>query len=126
VVSQLPVHVTGDGRQSRSNTYVDDAVDALVRACVMRPEGAVLNIAGGEEVALLDAVRMLGAALEVDVEVQHGPARSGDQRVTRTRADRALDVLGWRPATCVADSLACQALSARRARADRGLVAPSA
>jgi nucleoside-diphosphate-sugar epimerase len=121
----LPVHVTGDGLQSRSNTYVDDAVDALVRACVLRPDGAVLNIAGGDEITLLDAVRVLADTLEIEVDIVHGPERAGDQRVTRTRADRALGVLGWRPETTVADGLARQALSARRSRAGAALVAPS-
>ncbi len=126
LLAGLPVHVTGDGLQSRSNTYVDDAVDALARACVQRPDGAVLNIAGGDEITVLGALRVLADTLEVEVDVVHGPERSGDQRVTRTRADRALDVLGWQPVTTVTDGLALQALSARAARADSRLLAPSA
>ena len=38
----------GDGAQIRDFTYVDDAVDATVRALTRRPAGPVLNIGGGE------------------------------------------------------------------------------
>ena len=122
----LPVHVTGDGLQSRSNTYVDDAVDALVRACVLRPDGAVLNIAGDDEVTVLDAVGVISRALCVDAEIVHDPARAGDQRVTRVRADRAREALGWQPETRVAEGLERQALSARQVRTAAALVGPRA
>jgi nucleoside-diphosphate-sugar epimerase len=112
-----PVEIAGDGLQSRSNTYLDDAVDALVRAATIRPDGAILNVAGSEAITVLDALRILAAALSVEVDLVHVPGRAGDQRVTRTRAARAFDVLGWRPATAVNDGLARQALSAQLARA---------
>jgi nucleoside-diphosphate-sugar epimerase len=95
----------GSGRQSRSFTYVGDAVAATVAAMERAPAGSLYNVGGGEEASMLEVIRLLerisGRSLAVR---QLRPAR-GD--VPRTRADvsRIAAELGWAPATSLEDGL---------------------
>lgn len=91
------ITVYGDGLQTRGNTYVDDCVGATIAAVERGTPGDVLNIGGGEPVALLRAVELLARALHVDPVIEHLPARAGDQRDTIADTTRAQAVLGWTP-----------------------------
>ena len=50
----------GDGSQSRSFTYVDDAVEATIAAMERAASGSVFNVGGGSEVSMLEAIETLG------------------------------------------------------------------
>ena len=111
ILEGLPVPITSDGRQTRSNTYIDDVVDATVRACAVRPD-AVLNISGADEIALLDAVSILSEALGRTPDIEYVSARPGDQRSTHGTSERAAALLDWRPTTGIETGLRNQALHA--------------
>ena len=64
--------VFGDGSQSRSNTYVEDVVDALIRATATTAIGATMNIAGGEAITLNHAIETIEGLTEESVA---GPLR---------------------------------------------------
>src|SRR6186713_2586994 len=55
-----PFELFGDGSQSRSFTYVDDAVEATIRTMERAPSGSVFNVGGGSEVSMLEAIETLG------------------------------------------------------------------
>jgi len=103
-----PFELHGDGSQSRSFTYVDDAVEATIAAMEQAPAGAVYNVGGGTEVSMLDAVEMLGRIASRRLELVRRPRRQGD--ATRTAADttRIRAALGWEPATPFEEGLAAQ------------------
>ncbi len=100
-----PITIFGDGHQSRSNTYVADGVAATVLAATRDGQGDVLNIGGGREIELLDALTILADILEVEPIVNHEPARAGDQRRTVADIGRAQEVLGWSPEVAPEDGL---------------------
>jgi nucleoside-diphosphate-sugar epimerase len=108
VVAGRSLELHGDGTQSRSVTYVDDAVEATVLALERASAGAVLNIGGGEEVSMLEAIETLEEVSGRTIEVVHAPRRLGDQ--TRSLADtsRVEAEIGWEPRTRFADGLAAQ------------------
>ena len=54
-----PITVYGDGKQTRSNTYVGDCVAATIAALGRPADGSVFNIGGGREVELLGAIEVL-------------------------------------------------------------------
>ena len=93
----LPLHVFGDGRQSRSNTYIDDGVRGTLDAIDGGSIGEVYNLGGGVEMELLEAVELLAAALGVRPQVRHEPARIGDQRRTHADISKATEAFGFRP-----------------------------
>jgi UDP-glucuronate 4-epimerase len=96
----------GSGAQSRSFTYVADAVAATLLAMERGPSGALYNVGGGEEASVLEAIGVLERVSGRRLEVRSREAAEGD--VTRTRADvgRIGAQLGWRPLTSLEDGLA--------------------
>jgi nucleoside-diphosphate-sugar epimerase len=98
----------GDGSQSRSFTYVDDAVDATVATMERAPSGAVYNVGGGTEVSMLEAIEVLGAIAGRRLELVRSPRREGDARRTAADTTRIGAELGWQPTTSFEDGLAAQ------------------
>jgi len=99
--------VTGDGSQSRSNTFIHDAAMAAVLAAQLQPS-ATLNICGGESVSLLKAIRHIEKITSRTANLSYVPHARGDQRTTRGDSSRATRVLGWRPTTALFEGLVKQ------------------
>lgn len=98
----------GDGSQSRSFTYVDDAVEGTVAVMERGASGAVYNVGGGSEVSMLQAIELLGAIAGRRLELVRSPRREGDARRTAADTTRIGDELGWSPTTAFEDGLAAQ------------------
>ena len=91
--------INGDGRQSRDFTYVENAVEANLKACLAPQEadGEVFNIACGVRVCLLDVCDALGKALGMAVNPLFGPERAGDIRHSHADISKARRLLGYEP-----------------------------
>jgi UDP-glucuronate 4-epimerase len=103
-----PFELYGDGSQSRSFTYVDDAVDATIAAMERAPQGAIYNVGGGTEVSMLDAVETLGRIAGRRLELVRRPRREGDAARTAADTTRIRTELGWEPRTSFEDGLGAQ------------------
>ncbi len=103
-----PFELFGDGTQSRSFTFVDDAVEATIRAMEEAPGGAIYNVGGGVDVSMLEAIETLGRVAGRRLEVVRSPRVEGD--VMRTAADtsRIRDEIGWEPGTPFEEGLEAQ------------------
>jgi nucleoside-diphosphate-sugar epimerase len=108
-----PIRVYGDGRQSRDFTYVDDAVEANVRAWQRAAPQSVYNIGGGSQVEVLEAISMLEKSLGVKARVSFEPRPPGDPMRTRADASRLAADLGYRTTVGIADGLEREAAWAR-------------
>jgi nucleoside-diphosphate-sugar epimerase len=95
----------GSGEQSRSFTYVGDAVAATALAMERAAPGSLYNVGGGQEASILDAIRLLERIAGRTLDVRRRDAAAGD--VARTRADvsRIGRELGWAPETSLEDGL---------------------
>jgi UDP-glucuronate 4-epimerase len=98
----------GDGRQSRSFTYVADGIDATIAAMERAPAGALYNVGGGEEATLREAIETLERVSGRSLELVERPAAAGDVRRTAADATRIERELGWRATTSLADGLQAQ------------------
>jgi nucleoside-diphosphate-sugar epimerase len=91
--------IFGDGEQSRDFTYVENVVQANLRAA--EAEGAVgrvINIGNGQRTTLNELLEELKSLTgRSDVEVDYRPARSGDVRHSLADTQRARDLLGFEP-----------------------------
>ena len=103
--SGRPFEVYGSGEQSRSFTYVGDAIEATVAAMERAPAGAVYNVGGGEEASVLEAIAALERVAGRTLDVRLVGAAKGDVRRTKADVTRIGSELGWRPATGLADGL---------------------
>jgi UDP-glucuronate 4-epimerase len=100
------LEIYGTGAQSRSFTYVGDAVAATVAAMESAASGNVYNVGGGEEASMLEAIAAVERLSGRSLDVRHVDVARGD--VARTKADvsRIGAELGWSPATSLEDGLA--------------------
>jgi UDP-glucuronate 4-epimerase len=103
-----PFELHGDGSQSRSFTYVDDAVEATIATMERAPRGAVYNVGGGSEVSMLQAIETLGDIAGRRLELVKRPRRQGDAARTAADTTRIRSEIGWAPATPFAEGLAAQ------------------
>ena len=103
-----PFELYGDGSQSRSFTYVEDAVDATIAAMERAPQGAVYNVGGGTEVSMLEAVETLGRIAGRRLELVRRPRREGDAARTAADTTRIRTQLGWESSTPFEDGLGAQ------------------
>jgi UDP-glucuronate 4-epimerase len=103
-----PFELFGDGRQTRSFTYVDDAIEATISAMERGAAGATFNVGGGTEVSMLDAIETLGRIAGRRLEVVRRPRRVGDAARTAADIARIRAELGWEPVTPFEDGLAAQ------------------
>jgi nucleoside-diphosphate-sugar epimerase len=101
-----PFTLFGDGSQIRDFTFVDDVVDANVRAASadLKP-GEVLNVAGGSSVSMLDLLRLVEATTERKLEISWDSERPGDVRRTGGDVSRTALMLGWAPSVGLAEGL---------------------
>jgi UDP-glucose 4-epimerase len=93
-----PLTLAGDGRQSRRYVYVEDLAEGVVGALAPVAANRVYNLAGSEDVSVADLAGTVGE-LVGDVEVVHGPGRTGDFSGAPVSGARAAHDLGWTPST---------------------------
>ena len=98
----------GDGLQSRSFTYVADAVDATIAAMEHAPNGALYNVGGGAEATLRDAIATLERVSGRTLDIVERPAAAGDVRRTSADTTRIENDLDWRATTSLEDGLRAQ------------------
>lgn len=91
--------INGDGRQSRDFTYVDNVIEANLKACLAPSEaaGEAFNIAYGGREYLIDIYYDLCKALKKDVEPHFGPDRAGDIKHSNADISKAKRLLGYDP-----------------------------
>ncbi|MCK6480615.1 MAG: SDR family oxidoreductase [Planctomycetes bacterium] len=97
LAGERPV-IYGDGNQTRDFTYVDNVVEANLRAAtVPRAAGEVLNVACGERVTILGLASLVAEALGTTTRPLLQPARGGEVRHSLADVERMESVLGFRP-----------------------------
>lgn len=97
--------IHGDGEQTRDFLFVDDAVDAFVRAAE-RGGGLLMNIGTGIETSVRELYARVAALVGVTDEPAQAAAREGDTPRCALDAGRAAIQLGWKPWTSLDDGLA--------------------
>ena len=96
--NQVPT-INGDGKQSRDFTYIDNVIEANLKACLATPEaaGEAFNIAYGGREYLIDIYYDLCKALGKEIEPNFGPDRAGDIKHSNADISKAKRLLGYDP-----------------------------
>lgn len=94
-----PVPVNGDGEQSRDFTYIENVVQANLKA-MLAPQAAgdVCNIACGERYTLNQLIAILSEIMGIQPEVSYREGRAGDVKHSLADIDKARRLLGYEPA----------------------------
>lgn len=91
--------INGDGKQSRDFTYIDNVIEANLKACLASSSAAgnAFNIAYGGREYLIDIYYGLTEALGIDLEPVYGPDRAGDIKHSNADISKARELLGYNP-----------------------------
>lgn len=91
--------INGDGKQSRDFTYIDNVIEANLKACLASSEvaGNIFNVAYGGREYLIDIYYDLCKALGKNVEPHFGPDRAGDIKHSNADISKAKKLLGYDP-----------------------------
>ncbi|MBR0463701.1 MAG: SDR family oxidoreductase [Clostridia bacterium] len=91
--------INGDGKQSRDFTYIENVIEANLKACLAPHEaaGEAFNVAYGGREFLIDIYHGLTEALGVNVEPVFGPDRAGDIKHSNADISKAKELLGYDP-----------------------------
>lgn len=91
--------INGDGKQSRDFTYIENIIEANLKACLAPEEayGEAFNVAYGGREYLNDIYYGLTKALGVDIEPIYGPDRKGDIKHSNADISKAQKLLGYDP-----------------------------
>ena len=86
-----PFTVVGDGNQERDFTYVEDVVEAFIKASSSNLTGEIFNIGSGKSVKINEIVRLLGG------KKIHIPKRPGEPDMTFANTTKIKKMLNWKP-----------------------------
>jgi CDP-paratose 2-epimerase len=104
-----PIAIYGDGMQVRDVLFVEDLVDAMLRAQERMGEvsGRAFNVGGGPRntTSLLELVDLIGALHGERPEVAHDEWRTGDQRYYVSDTRSLARATGWSPRVGVRDGV---------------------
>jgi UDP-glucose 4-epimerase len=98
--------VDGDGLQSRDFTYVDNAVQAVVKAAdAPAAVGNVYNVGNGGSITVLELIHHLNTLLRTNIQPKLAPPRPGDVRHSQADITLARRDLGYDPAVSFPEGL---------------------
>jgi len=98
--------IFGDGQQSRDFCFIDNVVEANLKATTAAgAAGKFFNIACGERTTLLEVLEALSTIVGHPVKANHQPPRAGDIRHSLADITRARTVLGYTASVPFAEGL---------------------
>lgn len=96
--------IYGDGEQTRDFVFIDDVVDAFVRAAE-KGGGLIVNIGTGVETTVQELFDVMARATGFEDPAHYAPERTGELRRSALDPGRAAIHLGWKPWTDLEDGV---------------------
>jgi UDP-glucose 4-epimerase len=104
ITNRQPITIYGDGWQTRDFTFVNDVVQANIRAMESSARG-VFNVATGQQTNLFNLAGTIMEIAGIDVLVNHAPARAGEVRDSVADISKARETFGYVPEYTVRSGL---------------------
>jgi UDP-glucose 4-epimerase len=105
LLSGRPTKIFGDGTDTRDYVFVDDVVDAFVKAAGEAGGGQRFNIGTGVETSVRQLHSAIAEAAGASDEPEFYPARLGDLKRSSLDSGRAKRLLGWTPKVDLAEGV---------------------
>jgi nucleoside-diphosphate-sugar epimerase len=107
ILNREPIHVYGNGYQTRDFTYVSDVVEANIRAATSESApGKIINISGGSRTTIRQTLQLLQEISGRAINVIYTKKQHGDVPDTFADTRVAEQILGYRPCVSLKDGLA--------------------
>lgn len=106
-LKQEAASINGDGETSRDFTFVENAVQANVKALLEEKinQHEVVNIAFGERTTLNALWNAINTLAGIDLSPTYGPERKGDVKHSLANITKAEELIGYKPQFSVMDGL---------------------
>ncbi len=107
IADEVPPTINGDGGQTRDFTFVENAVQANLKAFFAPKEAKneVFNVACGERISVNSLWQSLNQAAGKTIKATYGPNRQGDVRDSLADISKAEHLLDYKPRFKVAEGL---------------------
>jgi UDP-N-acetylglucosamine 4-epimerase len=107
VLKNKSPYINGDGEQSRDFTFVENAVQANIKALFSDKEvkGKIVNIACGGRVTINELFTSIRDAVGNDVQAIYREDRPGDVRDSLANISLAQDLIGYNPEFGIVEGL---------------------
>lgn len=97
VMAGAPLEIWGDGSVTRDYLFIDDLVDALIRAMTHEGNDFIFNIGSGEGRSLNEVIRAMEVVLDRRIEIRYLEGREFDVPASVLDITRAREKLLWGP-----------------------------
>lgn len=100
--------INGDGEQTRDFTFVENAVQANIKAMFeqnVKTDGTIFNIAVGERVSLNQLIGILKKLIGTNIQQKHRADRPGDVRDSLADISKAQTALNYQPKVKIEEGL---------------------
>lgn len=88
--------IYGTGEQTRDFLYIDDAVDAAIKA-LKAPSGAIYNTGTNQEITINNLLKKLSLELKTNPEPIFSSSRPGEITISRIDFQKIKKELNWQP-----------------------------
>ncbi len=105
VINNEPIEIHGDGRQTRTFTYVDDIVEGIVATITSEIWNEVINISTEEETSVLDLAKMIMEIVGREVPLKFVADRPGQIKKEQISAQKAKALLDWEAKVSIKEGL---------------------
>ena len=96
LIDETPLHLNGDGSQSRGFTYVDDIAKGTIQA--LRPLGyEIINLGGHETITIRELIALMEKITGKQAEIIQHPFPKADMLTNHADTQKAMELLNWRP-----------------------------
>jgi len=103
-ISNKPITVYGDGKQTRSFTYISDTVDGILTVIERGRASEIYNIGSDKEIEILELAHIVKRVTGSKSEIIFKPLPEGDPR--RRAADiTKIRALGWSPKISIEEGI---------------------
>lgn len=106
VLTQAPITVFGDGKQTRSFCYVDDMIEGISKAMFTdKTDGEVINLGNPDERTIAEIATMIKEMMGATSEITFQPLPEDDPLVRKPDITKAKTLLGWEPKISLEEGL---------------------
>jgi nucleoside-diphosphate-sugar epimerase len=96
LIDGSPLHLNGDGSQSRGFTYVDDIARGTIQA--LRPVGyEIINLGGHESITIRELISLMEKITGKTAEIVQHPFPKADMLTNHADTEKARQLLDWQP-----------------------------
>ncbi|MCK4352698.1 GDP-mannose 4,6-dehydratase [candidate division WOR-3 bacterium] len=97
ILGEKPFEIYGDGTQTRDFTYIDDAIEATIKAKDLAQAGEVYNIGGGTTTIVNKGVNILEKIIGRPAKLSYIEKSKGDIQHTLSDISKSIKTLGYHP-----------------------------